>query len=122
MEQETQLMFSFEKLEVYQDAKSFFIECRIVAKSLFEEIYIANQLLRTSLSVVLNLAEGSGKFAKRDRKNLVVIARASLFECVAVLDVLNELDLINKEKFVEVKAAADRLSRRLYAMINNLSK
>ncbi len=122
MTQENSLVFSFETLEIYQDAKAFFIECRTIAKGLRNEIYIGNQLLRASLSVSLNLAEGSGKFTKRDRRNFAVIARASLFECVALLDILKVIEMMDEEKYQKLKADADRLSRRLYVMINNLSK
>jgi four helix bundle protein len=46
---------------------------------------------RATLSVVLNLAEGSGKFGRKDRKNFIVIARASLFESVVILDLRRKL-------------------------------
>ena len=80
-----------------------------------------DQLGRASFSVPLNIAEGSGKFSKADRKNYFTNARASLFECVAVLDILSDENSISKTEAENLMRDADELSRILYAMIKNLS-
>lgn len=80
-----------------------------------------DQLGRASFSIALNIAEGSGKFSKPDRKNYFTIARGSVFECVAVLDILHDEKVIDDEQFNELICKADELSRILYSMIKNLS-
>jgi four helix bundle protein len=55
------------------------------------------QLRRASFSIVLNLAEGSGRFSKPDRRNFFVISRSSIFECVAILDILHNTQTIENE-------------------------
>ncbi len=47
-----------------------------------------DQVGRSALSIVANIAEGSGSRSDKARKNYYAIARASLFENVALLDVL----------------------------------
>ena len=42
---------------------------------------------RAASSIALNLAEGSGRFGKKDQKRFFQIALASLRECQAVLDI-----------------------------------
>ena len=59
------------------------------------EKYICDQLARASFSIVLNIAEGSGKSSNNDRKKYFTIARGSVFECVAVLDILREQEKIS---------------------------
>jgi four helix bundle protein len=76
---------------------------------------------RASFSVVLNIAEGSGKFSRADRRSFFVISRASIFECVAVMDILSDEKIISKEEFIEFTEKAEELSKILYAMIKNLS-
>lgn len=55
-------MFDFEKLEVYKKAKLFNAEIRSFISS--NRLYPStkDQLRRASFSIVLNLAEGSGRF------------------------------------------------------------
>src|SRR5579885_2429763 len=50
---------------------------------------IKDQLTRASLSVVLNVAEGSGRWSLKDQTRFFRIALASLREVEALLDILN---------------------------------
>lgn len=83
--------------------------------------YVKDQLARASFSIILNIAEGSGKFSKPDRRNYFTTARASVFECVAILDILHDTEVIKKDLFEDYLKKADELSRILYVMIKNLS-
>jgi four helix bundle protein len=113
-------MFEFQKLEVYKKAKCFHLDCKklILEKKL--DRYITDQLGRASFSIALNIAEGSGKFSKPDRKNYFTTARGSIFECVAILDILYDQKGITQENFDLYLVKADELSRMLFAMIRNL--
>ena len=114
-------MFDFQNLEVYKKAKVFHIRCKKLINTHKLESYTNNQLGRASLSVALNIAEGAGKFSKPDRRNFFITARASIYECVAILDILHDEKTISDEEFNEHLLAADELSRILFAMIKNLS-
>ena len=114
-------MFDFQNLEVYKKAKLFHRNCKMILGKHKQEKYINDQLGRASFSIVLNIAEGSAKASNNDRKNFFIISRASIFECVAILDVLNDDNSIDKERYNISLKLADELSRMLYAMIKNLS-
>ncbi|MBL0047706.1 MAG: four helix bundle protein [Bacteroidetes bacterium] len=114
-------MFDFQKLEVYKKAKLFHRACKKLILKNKVDNYVKDQLGRASFSIVLNIAEGSGKFSKADRRNYFVISRASLFECVSALDVLHDEEIVTIEDFENFLQMADELSRILYAMIKNLS-
>jgi four helix bundle protein len=68
-----------------------------------------NQLDRASLSVVLNLAEGSGKPTKPEQRRFFGIALGSLRETQAILQILNRKDSI---------VIADRLGGMLYRLVH----
>ena len=53
---------------------------------------LKDQLDRASSSVVLNLAEGSGKITKRDQRKFYSIAWGSLNECRGVLEISNNFN------------------------------
>lgn len=107
-------MFDFQKLEVYKKAKTFHLICK--------SIILENKLGRASFSVPLNIVEGSGKFSKADRRNYFITARASAFECVAIIDILNDEGKISDNEIDIIMKAAEELSKMLLAMIKNLSK
>jgi four helix bundle protein len=115
-------MFDFENLQVYQKAKLFHISCKKFMEKVKLDLYTSNQLGRASLSVALNIAEGAGKFTKRDRRNYFITARASVYECFAIFDILHDQEIVDDVQFEKVKVSADELSRILFAMIKNLEK
>ncbi len=114
-------MFEFQKLNVYKKAKLFHINCKNLILATKLERFVSDQLGRASFSVPLNIAEGSGKFSKADRRNYFTTARASVFECVAVLDILGDQRKISESNLERLLNDADELSRILFAMIKNLS-
>jgi four helix bundle protein len=115
-------VFDFQKLEVYKKAKHFHCECKALFSSRSLDRFVIDQLGRASFSIPLNIAEGSGKFSKPDRRSYFTTARASTFECVAVLDILCDQGKISCEELSDFMKKADELSRILYAMIKNLEK
>jgi four helix bundle protein len=84
-------------------------------------VYIRNQCGRASLSIMLNLAEGSGRSTNKDRKNFFIIARGSVFECVAIIDLLLAQNEVSLEFHDELKSSFEEISRMLFALIKNLS-
>ena len=114
-------MFDFQKLVVYQKAKNFHLQCKVLLQENILDAYVKDQLSRASFSVVLNIAEGSGKFSKPDRKNYFTTARASVFECVAILDIIADQGRVAQESTASLNNLAEELSRILYSMIKNLN-
>lgn len=114
-------MSDFEKLEVYSKTKQFnntvslFLEHAKVSKNK------RDQLERAAFSIMLNIAEGTGRFTRADKKNFYTIARGSAFECVAIFDYLSDQKVIDKERFKEFYAMLEEISKMLYAFIRNLS-
>ena len=116
-------MFDFENLEVYKKAKSFNTTvCRTILTIKSIDSVTRNQLRRASLSIVLNIAEGTSRFSKPDRKNFCVIARGSVFECVAIFDVLKDSNQISQEEYACLYALSEEMSKMLFAMIRNLEQ
>lgn len=116
------MAFDFTNLEVYKKAKAFHLESLTLLEVIKPTNYVKDQLGRASMGIVLNIAKGSGKFSKPDRRNFYVIARASIFECVAIVDLLHDQNKVNENDFGEFIHTADELSRIIFAMIKNLEK
>ncbi|MCA9380687.1 four helix bundle protein [Candidatus Dojkabacteria bacterium] len=61
-------MFDFEKLTVYQKSKSVNKSLNELIKDKLLDYAFQDQLKRASLSIVLNIAEGSGKNTPKDKR------------------------------------------------------
>ena len=70
---------------------------------------------------MLNIAEGSSRFSKADRRNFYVISRGSAFECDAIFDFMKEQKIISEDLYNDFYLKAEELSKMIYAMIKNLS-
>jgi len=113
-------MFDFENLDVYRKAKEL---NREILKFLKEnkqiDSYIRDQLKRASVSVVINIAEGSGKFSNADKRNFYTIARGSVYECVSLLELIFEEGKISEEEFSKFYRMLETVSKMLLGLINS---
>ena len=79
--------FTFEKLDVWQDArhwvKSIYQITSLFPKS--EQFGIRDQLNRAAVSVPTNLAEGSARISMKDQAHFSQIAYSSLIEALNLL-------------------------------------
>ena len=78
-------MCHFQSLDVYKCAAMFVPIGYALAKLVDGEM--ASQLRRATLSISLNIAEGTGRIGK-DERRFFVTARGSAFECAALLDAM----------------------------------
>lgn len=73
-------MFDFENLEVYRKAKKLnSVIPKFIRDNKQIDPYVRDQLRRASISIVINIAEGSGKFSKADKRNFYTVARGSVY-------------------------------------------
>lgn len=116
-------MFDFENLTVYTKAKDLNKEIlRFLKNDRRIDIFLKDQLKRASISVVINIAEGSGKRTKPDRRNFYVIARGSTYECVAILGIIRDEGVLNNESFSYFYKRFEEVSKMLLGLINSQGK
>jgi len=113
-------MFDFERLDVYRKAKELNKEIlKFLRENKQIDSYLRDQLSRASISIAINIAEGSGKFSKADKRNFYTIARGSTYECVSLLEIIFEENQITKEKFDSFYQKFETLSKMLLGLINS---
>jgi four helix bundle protein len=113
-------MFDFEKLKVYQKATELNI---LLLKHMLKETYVdpilRDQLKRATLSVVLNLAEGTGRTGRADKRRFYTIARSSTFEVVAILEVFASCDYLDDDEFEFYYSGYEEVSKMLLSLYRN---
>jgi four helix bundle protein len=79
---------------------------------------MADQLRRTSLSIPLNIAEGSGKRTGPDQRRFYAMARGSAMECAAIIDACQALSLLDQSRAQE----ADQLLLSAVRMLSQMCR
>ena len=113
-------MWDFQKLEVYQKSKNFCKEINITLSEKKFDRVTNDKLHRASFSIMLNIAEGSSRFSNKDRKNFLVVARGSAFECAAIMEYLFEKKEIKEDVFTDFMRKHEEISKMLFGLIRNL--
>ena len=117
------MSFNFENLKVYQNSVE-------LAHQVFNktnnwpgkfQFSLADQIRRASLSISLNIAEGSGK-SKIEFKRFLSIARGSCYECIPLIELSYRQKLITlKDKEIWYNQLLS-LSKMLSSLRSSLSK
>lgn len=112
--------FCFLEWTVYRDAKRLFLETRKLSNALTfdDKRALGNQILRSSLSVVLNISEGSGKPSPREFIRFIDISLGSLYETRAAIDIMLDIEKIPQEKMM----ALDKQIRSIANQLGGLRK
>lgn len=112
-------MLDYEKLNVYQVSLEFTVWAYEICKKLTgNDRHLRDQLLRASQSILLNIAEGSGKFPSADRRRFLQIAGGSARECGAIMDILSRCQIISEEQAQFGKNLLVRIVSMLTKMIS----
>ncbi len=117
-------MFIFQTFPVYQGAEKLYQEVVEYLPSQKVPDYLKDQLERALSSIVLNIAEGSGKVSRRDKKNFYIIARGSCHESAAILRLLycHKLDSIHLDKWVEELVIVGKMLSGIIKSLNQPTK
>lgn len=113
-------MFDFEKFPVYIRAEHFYALVLKILESKEINKSTKDQLRRAALSIVLNIAEGAGKYSVMDKKNFYIISRGSANECVAIMRILKIEKKISKNIFNEGYALLLEIAKMLTGLVNSL--
>jgi four helix bundle protein len=108
-------VFRFEDFEIWKDGIQVSKQLLKVANDLEEQKYyrFAEQLRAATMSITNNIAEGSGSFSDKEFAQFLNISRRSIFECVNILIILNESEMLSLDTLVPLKDKLDHLSRKI---------
>ena len=109
-----------QKLIVFQIARDCAVECYKLTRSFpdIERFGITQQIRRAAVSVFLNIAEGAARKTTKERIRFFEIARASLIEVDAALEISFHLDYFNEVS----NSSISSLMNHCFALLSNLIK
>ena len=112
-------MFDHEKLRVYQEALQFAASVELTLERTKKSSTLHDQLDRARTSILLNIAEGNGRYTAADCCRFFDMARGSALECAACLDLLAVKQLVSKEELQFNKASPEKVVSMLVGLIRS---
>ena len=98
--------------EVYQLTRKFPKE---------EQFVLVAQLRRAVISVCSNLAEGSARFSKSEKKRFYEISRSSLVEVDTQFEISLVLEYLQRNEIQKLEGYLESVFKMMSKMISNLS-
>ncbi len=115
------IRFSFEDLAVWQKAIEFASRVIIISEKIQTDrkhYRLIEQLESASTSIALNIAEGKGRYSKKEFIHFLYIARASLYETISLLIIFHKNGWIDTIQLDEAKTYADEIGKMLSGLIS----
>ena len=116
--------FRFLEWKVYKDSQELFLIIIKTLKKLPQEhrYEIGSQVSRSALSVILNIAEGSGKVSDKEMNRYFEISLGSLYETLASIDTLKEMKIVNETEWQEIFQRISEIARQIGGFKKKLVK
>lgn len=116
--------YSFEKLNVWQQARLLAKEIYILPSSFpnEEKFGLVSQMRRAIISVSSNIAEGSSRKSDKDQAHFYTTAFSSLVELLNQLILSFDLGFISEEKYFELRASVELISNQLNKLRKSIAK
>lgn len=111
-------IYSFEKLQVWNDARSLVKQVYTLTEQLptTEKYGLVSQMRRAAVSVVSNIAEGSGRTSQKDQARFYQIAFSSLIELLNQFIIANDLNYISQNALMDIRTEIEKVSNKLNAL------
>jgi four helix bundle protein len=116
------MQFYFEKLEVWQNSRSFVKEIYTITTNFpdNEKFGLISQIRRASLSISANIAEGMSRKTDKDKARFISISFGSAIEAVNFLILANDLNMINEKDYMQLREKLEKITNQLNSLHNKL--
>ena len=115
-------IISFRDLEIWQLSHQAVLSIYELIKAIprQEDYNIKSQLIRSSVSIPTNIAEGMGRYSRKEFIQFLNIARGSIEECKYLLILCHDLEYITKDDFEKITAVYDLIGKKINSLINSI--
>lgn len=86
-----------------------------------ERYGLVDQIRRASVSISLNIAEGSGAGSDLEFIRFLRMSRRSVFEVIAALEISVNLNMLDLDSIRQTESLADEISKMLSGLIKGIT-
>jgi four helix bundle protein len=112
-------MASHRKLKAWEHCRTLAVVCIRASRAfpLEEQHNLADQLRRAATSAALNVAEGASRSSYRDYRKFLDIARSSVKEVEAILEIAHHAGYLSPELYVQLEERTEEAAKTLYGLL-----
>jgi four helix bundle protein len=119
------MKFGYEDLDVWNKAVEFAVQVIEVVEDISTDrkhYRLLEQIEASSASISMNIAEGKGRFSKKEFVQYLYISRGSLYETMTLLEIFRRKRWISEKSFSEFEQRGKEIASMLKGLINSISK
>jgi len=117
------LKFGYEGLDVWNKAVDFAVNVIDTVESIPSErkhYRLIEQIEACSTSIAMNIAEGKGRFSKKEFIHFLYIARGSLYETMTLLEIFKRKKWLSAECYSTIENKGKKIASMLKGLINSI--
>ena len=111
---------TFEDVISWQKARTLTVELYALFET-HKNYGFRDQILRASVSIMNNIAEGFDRGSSKELKQFLIIARGSSAEVRSMLILAKDLNYIPEEEYVRMSGTVKEISKLLTGFIKSLN-
>ena len=119
------MRLGYEDLEVWNKAVDFAVRVVNTVEKIEtnrRHYRLFEQIEASSSSISMNIAEGKGRYSKKEFVHFCYIARGSLYETMTLLEIFRRIGWISDAQYLEFEDLGKEIASMLKGLINALSK
>lgn len=117
------MLFGHENLDVWNKSVDFAVKVVETVENIStnrKHYRLLEQIEASSTSVSMNLAEGKGRFSKKEFIQYCYIARGSLYETMTLIEIFRRLRWITDAQFEDLSGNGMEIASMIKGLINAL--
>ena len=117
------MKFGYEDLGVWNKAVEFAVEVIDVVEGISTDrkhYRLLEQIEASSASISTNIAEGKGRFSKKEFVQYLYISRGSLYETMTLLEIFRRKKWISNGSYSKLEVLGKEIGSMLKGLINSI--
>jgi four helix bundle protein len=118
------MKFGYEDLDVWNKAAEFAVKVIELVENIFphrKHYRLLEQVEASSTSISMNIAEGKGRFSKKEFTQFLYISRGSLYETMTLLEIFRRMKWISDRSYSTLETDGKQIASMLKGLINSIS-
>ena len=117
------MKFGYEDLDVWNKATEFAVEVIELVENIStrrKHYRLLEQVEASSASISMNIAEGKGRFSKKEFVQYLYISRGSLYETMTLLEIFRRKKWISDQGYLKLETDGKQIASMLKGLINSI--